>query len=175
MRKIWRRFIMGEAGVSAIEFALLAPMLLTLMLGSVTLYDAFRTNQLVTKATSTIGDMVSRKSRMDRAAVETMRDFLNQAVPISGALPALRLSSVSNVGGTMTVQWTDKVGNTSLIKTSEIDLTGLPVIAVGDSVIVTETYVPFTAMVTGFGIGSVVFEEKLVNRPRFPRQIPYDQ
>lgn len=169
----WRRFIGSEGGVSAIEFALLAPVLLTLMLGSVTLYDAFRTNQIVAKVSSTIADMVSRKREVSRASMVEMNDFMNQAVPLSNELPALRLTSVSNVNGKMTIKWSDKVGNVGLISTQTVDLDALPTIAVGDSVIVTETYVPFTVMVTGFGMGSMVFKEIMVNRPRFLKEIPF--
>ncbi|WP_323013065.1 TadE/TadG family type IV pilus assembly protein [Devosia sp.] len=171
--KQWRRFIGGEDGVSAIEFALLAPVLLALMLGSVTLYDAFRTNQIVAKVSSTIADMVSRKREITHASVVEMSDFMSETIPLSSEMPALRLTSVSNVGGKMTIKWSDKVGNVGLITTSSVDLTELPAIATGDSVIVTETYVPFTVMVTGFGLGSMVFRETLVNRPRFLKEIPF--
>jgi len=58
--KTLKRFSNDEGGVAAVEFALLAPLLLTLMLGALEITQSIWADGKVEQATSTIGDLVSR-------------------------------------------------------------------------------------------------------------------
>lgn len=53
-------FSKDERGIAAVEFALLAPLLLTLMLGALEITQSIWADSKVEQATSTIGDLVSR-------------------------------------------------------------------------------------------------------------------
>lgn len=55
-----KRFSDDERGIAAVEFALLAPLLLTLMLGALEITQSIWADSKVEQATSTIGDLVSR-------------------------------------------------------------------------------------------------------------------
>lgn len=61
---LMKRFKAQKDGVVAIEFALLAPLLLTLMLGALEVTQSIWADGKVEQATSTIGDLVSRTPEM---------------------------------------------------------------------------------------------------------------
>ncbi|GEM_PF-598825 len=58
------RFSKDQRGIAAVEFALLAPLLLTLMLGAIEITQSIWADGKVEQATSTIGDLVSRTPEM---------------------------------------------------------------------------------------------------------------
>lgn len=57
---LFGRFARNSDGVAAVEFALLAPLMLTLMIGALEITQSLWADGKVEKATSTIGDLVSR-------------------------------------------------------------------------------------------------------------------
>ena len=57
-RRLWR-LIGDERGVSAVEFALLLPLMLTLYLGAVEVSQGIRADRKVTLTARTIVDLVS--------------------------------------------------------------------------------------------------------------------
>ena len=57
---VLKKFSDDEKGIAAVEFALLAPLLLTLMLGALEITQSIWADSKVEQATSTIGDLVSR-------------------------------------------------------------------------------------------------------------------
>lgn len=63
-KPLLNRFSKHESGVAAVEFALLAPLMLTLMLGALEITQSIWADGKVEQATSTIGDLVSRTPLM---------------------------------------------------------------------------------------------------------------
>ena len=63
-KPVLSRFSKNESGVAAVEFALLAPLMLTLMLGALEVTQSIWADGKVEQATSTIGDLVSRTPLM---------------------------------------------------------------------------------------------------------------
>jgi Flp pilus assembly pilin Flp len=167
-----RLFSRDERGVSAVEFALLAPLLLTLLLGTLTVFDLFRANQSVEKATSAIGDIVTRqKDAIGPACLSALYTFLRQTSEADGD-PRIRMTSVSNIRGVVTQDWSNTSGNASLAL-PPISLDIIPTLAIGDSVILTETFVPHRAFVAGFGLDNITFQANAVHRPRFINKISF--
>jgi len=165
-----RAFRRNISGSTIVEFALLAPVLLTVLLGSVTAFDMYRNAQNVEKATFTIGDMLSRQTVVNDTTLNGMLDLLRNLVPTSSD-GGLRITSLTKKNGVYVVQWTQRKGNN--VPTTPIPVAMVPNIVEGDSVLVTESYVPHEAMIAGFGFGNIVFHGQAAHRPRFVTAIPF--
>ena len=159
----------NESGASAIEFALLAPVLIALLLGTVTLFDLFRNQQGVEKATFTVGDMLSRYTAVTDAKLNEMLILMRNMVPTASD-GGLRISSISRTNGKFIVNWTRNVG--LAVPNTPLPAAMLPDIANGDSVILTESFVPHRAFIATFGIDAFTFTAQSAHRPRFVSSIP---
>ncbi|MBJ3786736.1 TadE/TadG family type IV pilus assembly protein [Devosia sediminis] len=170
-RHVAADLVRNERGASIIEFALLAPVLLFLLLGTVTLFDLFRTLQNVEKATFTVGDMMSRENAaMTQAKLDNMLTLVRQMLPTAND-GGLRVSSIVKQGGLLVVKWTKTVG--SNVPTTALPASVIPDVAEGDSVILTESFVPHRAAFGLFGADSVVFGAQAAHRPRFVSAIAF--
>jgi len=84
----------------------------------------------------------------------------------------LRVSSITNKSGTLVLDWSHTSGAGSFF-TQPIPYDVVPQMASGDSVILTESFVPHQAMVAGFGVDELVFSHRSVHRPRFLRTLAW--
>lgn len=160
-----------EGGVSTVEFALLAPVLLALLLGAVTVFDLFRTAQSAEKATFNVGDMLSRQTAITNTLLASMITFVGHTVDYEGQA-RIRVSSISNIAGVMLVDWTNTAGDAS-ITLPAMSYSDIPLTALGDSVILTEVFVPHRAFIPIVGLDKVLYSNRSVHRPRFVGRIAY--
>jgi Flp pilus assembly protein TadG len=171
MMRLLRRLRQDERGVSAVEFALIVPLLLAVLLGTVTMFDAFRTAQAAEKGTFTVGDMLSRQTAISQTLLNSMLTFVEKTVNFDGAA-RLRVSSISNAAGSLVLDWSHSAGDQNLA-IDPIDYAVVPDIAVGDSVVLTEVFIPHRAFIAGFGFDRIVYNNKAVTRPRFVGKIAW--
>ena len=170
----FQRFGRDERGASAIEFALLAPVLLLVLVGTVTVFDMFRNAQNVEKATFTVGDILSRQTSISKASLHALMSMMRHTVPTAED-GGLRVTSLTRKSGKLEQDWTKIVGNAESVGSEPIPQDILPDIADGDSVILTESFVPHSAMFAAFGLDVVVFKGRAVHRPRFVGTIAYQR
>jgi Flp pilus assembly protein TadG len=170
MRKVLDRFRRDPSGASIVEFALLLPVLLGLLLGTVTLFDLFRNFQSVEKATFTVGDMMSRNTVMTRTTLNAMLTLMRQMVP-TAADGGLRVSSISRSNGQFVFNWTETAGTSIPTTAPTTDM--LPDIAEGDSILLTESFVPHRAFVGTLGFDAITFSGQAATRPRFVSRITF--
>ena len=133
------RFGRDEDGISAVEFALVAPFMALLYFGCIELSLMMQTDRRVTSAASTMGDLVARAATMTDDDVDDVFEasrMIFQPSPIENA--RLRFSSLTSTNGAITVSWSD--ANDSWTPR-----------AVGESIAVPENLVPDG--------GSVIFAE----------------
>lgn len=101
-----------DDGISAIEFALVAPLLALLYFGCIELSLMMQTDRRVTSAASTMGDLVARAAVMsdnDIADVFQASRMIFEPSPIDNA--RLRVSSLVEEDGSVTVDWSDANDN----------------------------------------------------------------
>lgn len=168
-----RKWLRDQSGAAAVEFAMLLPVLLIVLLGSITAFDMFRTAQSVEKATFTIGDMLAREREpLTPGRLNDMLVLMRNTVPTAHD-GGLRISSFRMLNGTLQRAWWERVGNNvpNVPPVSE----RLPQIADGDSVLLIESFVPHPAMVAGFGISDMTFNAEAAHRPRFLPFIPFQR
>jgi Flp pilus assembly protein TadG len=160
-------------GTAGIEFAIIAPVVVFLFLGGVTLFDIFRSYQKIIEANSVVADLVSRQTSIDKTYFETMYGVFTNLQADPTATRALRVSSVVRNGNDYTLAWSKVAGNETLLPTQKLDMETLPNIASGDSLIYVEGSTEFPVMFSILGFGNIVYHQTAFTRPRFIGAVAY--
>ena len=93
MTKLLRSFKRDREGASAVEFAILAPLLITLYFGCVEITDGIATDR---KVTLTAGALANLTSQSQTITVDGMTNILNASAAI------IKPYSVGNLAATIT-------------------------------------------------------------------------
>lgn len=112
-----------DRGVAAVEFALLAPVLLAILFGSVEVAQAVTIDRKVTQAASTIADLVAQSAEMDCATLKTAIAVTREVFEPydgEGTSASIHVASVSIVGGTPKVEWSQSVDNLGACQASGV-------------------------------------------------------
>jgi Flp pilus assembly protein TadG len=109
-------FIRDRRGVSALEFALLLPMMMTLFLGSVEVSQGIAAKRKVTLTANTLADLATQYTDITNA---DMSNILNAASAVMAPFPSAGLQAVVselsiNAQGTASVAWSDTLNGTAL-------------------------------------------------------------
>jgi Flp pilus assembly protein TadG len=161
----------NDQGVAAIEFALIIPLLLMLVVASVTLFQLFTASKTSEKSTFTVGDIVSRRTTVDNAfMLSTYQLFLRMT---ERAAPAVRfrVSSIVRTGSTHAIAWSYAVAPQTALTVSGLPTTKMPLLSNGDSLILVETTVkpPSVSSFLPFVVSDYTNMEFV--RPRFTAAI----
>ncbi|HEX3919627.1 MAG TPA: TadE/TadG family type IV pilus assembly protein [Caulobacteraceae bacterium] len=163
-----KTMLADRRGVAAVEFALLAPILLLLYFGVVELTQGLMTQERAAHTASTIGDLTAQSTTIDQAEITDIFAMGNTIMyPYPTTSLQMRLSSlVADKNGNVTVAWSEGQGMTALGKGSTVS--GLPsnVINANESVIMAETKYTYTSVFGQIMPSPVIFNEKYYLRPR---------
>lgn len=124
LRSHLRRFARDRKGVSAIEFALVLPVMLTLYIGGAEVGDGFATSFKSTLAARTVTDLASQYISIDGSDMSSILNAATTVVaPYSGASMIVTLSEVTtNSQGNGTVDWSDSLHGTKRAQGSSVTL-----------------------------------------------------
>lgn len=112
--RLGRRIRDDEDGISAVEFALIAPMMAILYFGVIELSFMLQTDRRVTSAASTMGDLVARTTIMTNDDVQEVFQASRMIFePTSISDARLRITSLVDNNGTVEVEWSDANNNWS--------------------------------------------------------------
>ncbi len=167
---LFARFGFDRRGVSALEFALIAPVLILIYFGVGELCEAMMAQRRTAHATSAIGDLTAQASTL---ASSDVSDIFAAATDIITPFPTgplkLRLTSVTgDASATPKVDWSCTQGGLA-VKTAGSTYTGLPtgLIAVaGDSIIVAEGQYTWTSPAQYVLPNGLNFKEIFYLKPR---------
>jgi Flp pilus assembly protein TadG len=110
-----RRLIGSRKGAGAVEFALVAPVLILLYIGSAEVSVALSVNKKVARAASTVADLVTQRQSVDKAFLASMTDVVDSVMAPYGESPIkLRITGIKIDGkGKAKVDWSwDQDGKT---------------------------------------------------------------
>jgi Flp pilus assembly protein TadG len=151
-----RRFRRDQRGVSAVEFAFIAPILIAFYFGMAEITQAIIAQRRTLGTASGIGDLVAQSNGSITAAnvddVMNMSNVLMYPYPVTGtALKICVYSILSDATGKKTIDWF-RAKNDTLCTKSDTSINSLStgVIAAGQSVIMARvkyTYTPTTQIV----------------------------
>lgn len=175
-----RRFTRDRRGVSAVEFALIAPVLLLLLLGGVTTFLLVRDSRSAERATFTISDILSRASttsKKDLAASHALFLAMTRHTADDVRFRVTSLKKVEKKGGAkgeseFVIDW--PWAQAPQVERKELTTIAdkLPLVAVGDSVLVIETSVTSRPLFPSLGFTALTFDFVSTNRPRFVGALP---
>jgi Flp pilus assembly protein TadG len=170
MLKLLRRFRKNRDGLAALEFALIAPVMIAMFYGAIELSSAVDCNARVTRVASTTADLVAQATTVSTTDITNIFNCASAILyPYTGANAKIVISSlVDNGSGGTKVAWSNATGNATArsVGSTVTVPSGLVVSGSGGSVIFTEityTYAPPISLFLG---GSVTLHDSFYARPR---------
>ncbi|ADK99962.1 TadE/TadG family type IV pilus assembly protein [Brevundimonas subvibrioides] len=162
-----RRFWRDESGVSAVEFALLAPVMIALYFGSAEFCQGFMAQKRMDHATSQVADITSQDGVVTR---DELDDTLAVAQLIMSPFPTtplkMRVSGVTrNASGVAKIDWSRGSGMTAL-GTGAVVTVPAGMIANGESVILSEATYDYVSPLRYLLPNAIQFRQTFYLRPR---------
>lgn len=165
-----RRFIRERRGVSAVEFALIMPILITLFLGGTELTQGITIKRKVTIATRTIGDLVSQSTTISDDELTAIFDATTSVLaPYPDGPLKMTISNIYiDADGKASVVWSAGYNGGATSRKAG-DVVTLPdgLNAFGEtSLLWAETEYTYTPTIGYVISGSIDLKDKLYLRPR---------
>ncbi|CAN1567767.1 TadG Flp pilus assembly protein TadG [Caulobacteraceae bacterium] len=168
MIRFLRKLARDRRGVSAVEFALIAPAMVASYFGMAEITQALLAERKAGHAASAIGDLVSQSSSVSSSDITDIFEIASTIMkPYSTSTLKMRVSSLTaDAGGTPKVDWSSGSGLTAL--TTGATVTGVPagVIAAGQSLVMSEVTYSYDSPVDLMMPNAVTFSRKFYLRPR---------
>ena len=169
------RFALDCAGVAAVEFAILLPVMLLLYVGGTEVSEGFTVKNKATSVTSAVGDLVTRTKAI---TTSQMKDILDAAAsvitPYSVDKLKIKVSSVSIDNKSIAkVVWSAARNDTPLAANAVVSLP--PGVAYPNTyVIVTEVHYAYTPSI-GYAIsGTLDVGGTSYSKPRLSNAVCYN-
>ena len=169
MLSLLQRFIKARQGLAAVEFALIAPVMLALFFGAVELCTAVDCNSRVSRVGYTVADLVAQSSAVSTADTTNIFNAANAILfPFASANAKIVVSSLVDDGkGGAKVAWSDAQNTAARTKGATVTIpAGLITSGSGDSVIFAEITYSFTAPVTYILGGPITLSNSFYTKPR---------
>lgn len=162
-------------GSVSIEFMLILPLLFWWYAASFMFYDMFSAHNRSVKSSYMIGDILSRQTVIDNDYLDGLESFLKFMTRVDDNV-WIRITSVQySTDDGYEVEWSYATGDGESLTTSElysreVDENYLPVMASGETVVMSETYVPYDPSYD-VGLLERTWTSVIVTRPRFTSQL----
>jgi Flp pilus assembly protein TadG len=189
VRNLARRLRCDDAGVAAIEFAFIAPIMFFMFVGTVELSQAITVDRRVMVVASTTSDLVAREDKIKESQIDTYMQVIEVLLAPYDKDP-LRISILAvgaKAKATPTspeptdpkkICWKYDYPKTSPSAYAIDTAYDLPagIVDAGGSVIVAEVAYTYTPMIFSYFIkGAFPLSEKFYLKPRVSSFIPYDK
>lgn len=172
-------FRYDSGGLAAVEFALVFPLLVLILINVVSFYDGFRGDKIMSKVTGVIVDLVTR----DKGAIDD--DDFDELVAIGGALSGkyavdsnftVVVASIRNVfdveeNDDPELVWSRSNVDEAVLEQSDLDDLDLPTIGEGESVIYVMVSAEYEPMLVNELLGTFTLMDEQVRRPRFVSEV----
>lgn len=195
------RFAGDARGTVKIEFIIVFPLIIGWILTSFVFFDAYRHFSRSSKATYAVSDILSRRTAVDMTYISELHSVMDAMIPWSDDNKWLRVSSLKFVkvsGGDplgydedgdgvqdcydgdsdatceYQVLWSEASGTSTTYSGSNLPsdiLAVLPDIAENDTVILTETHVPYRPLLDNLGLDGMAWSNQQATRPRYISEI----
>jgi len=169
---IWRRFERDRDGAAAVEFALLAPIMITMYFGMVEICEAVLAERKADHVASAVGDLVAQSSgALASSDIDDIYAIGNTIMsPYATSSLQMRISSLTpNSAGKTAVAWSY---SPTMGKLAQGTVKTIPItVSAGDSVIMSEVRYTFNSPLQYVLPNGLTFNEVYYLRPRQTYQI----
>lgn len=173
MRPKIRQWLADQSGVSAVELALIAPILIAVYCGLADLSPAVMASRRTELVAATVSELVSQQDTVSKAQLTAILDVGRMVVePFPATGMTLRVSQINRKNATQgQVAWSSGSGIAGLAIGSSVALpTGL--LGQNESVILSEVHYAYSPQI-GFVLPQVInLDRSNYRRPRQPGGIP---
>ncbi|MEM9106675.1 MAG: hypothetical protein AAGC96_13560 [Pseudomonadota bacterium] len=174
-----KNFKNDRDGIAAVEFALVLPFLVLILINVVSFFDGFRGDKIISKTTGVVVDLVTRdKGPIDDAAFEELvavATALTGKYAVSSEFTVV-VASIRNVfdvdeDDALELVWSRSNVDDAVLEQEDLDELDLPLVAEGDSVIYALVQAQYKPMLVNELIGTFTLSDHQVRRPRFISEI----
>jgi Flp pilus assembly protein TadG len=163
-----RRFRTDQRGVAAVEFALLAPVMILLYCGMAELTMAMMAERRASHAAAVVADLVSQSNQMNATQ---MTDVFRVAKAIMQPFPAdgmdMRVTSVkADANAVPKVVWSRGDGMTALTATTTATAVPANLLVAGDSVVMAEMTYTYESPLHYVVPDGMTFKQTFFLKPR---------
>lgn len=167
-----RQLVREQDGVSAVEFAMLLPLMLTLYLGGVEVSQAVAIDRKVTLVARTVADLVSQATVVNNA---DMTNILSAAQAIAAPYPVNNLKvTVSSLNidatGKATVGWSDALNTSARPVNQQVTIPAALAIP-NSSMIFGEVQYGYTPTIGYVITGTMNLADQIYMRPRLSNSV----
>ena len=165
-RSLIRRLTGDERGVSAIEFAMLAPVLIAFYMGMTEFCQGFMAQKRMGHVSATVADLIAQEETVTAATIDDIFDIGGLIMkPFPTATLHQRVSSVTRTAGISRIDWSRGDGMTARAVASTITLPA-DLVSDGESVIVAEVTYDYDSAADYLMPGLTRFAHTYYLRPR---------
>jgi len=167
-----RRFAVDTKGVSAVEFALVLPLMLTLYLGGAEVAQAISASRKLTLVSRTVADLASQSASISET---NMTNILNASAavvsPFSSSTLKVTVSQVKIDGnGNATVDWSDTLNGTAHAKGATVTLPAALNVP-SSSLIWSEVQYAYKPVIGYVVTGTLNLKDQIYMRPRLSEKV----
>jgi Flp pilus assembly protein TadG len=171
-----RRFATDQRGVSAVEFAILLPLMLTMYLGGVEISQAVSADRKTTLVAHTVGDLTAQATNVASA---DMTNVLNAAAAVAYPFPSSNIKvtvtsvCIDSTGTKATVAWSKTLNGTARSGTVTSLIPSALMVA-GTSLIWGEASYAYKPTIGWTITGTLTLNDKFFLRPRQSSYVTLD-
>ena len=171
----FKRFLRQEEGISAVEFALIAPLMAMIYFGCIELSLMMTLDRKVTGATAALGDLTSRASTVSNAELGDIFEATRMVMqPNNMTKSRMRITSLYEDSGNVKVAWSDGC-NLTAYPVDQIITIPANLIPTGGTIIMAEIEFDYASDIGFFFQSSKTLTDKFYLRPRRVDSIARDR
>jgi Flp pilus assembly protein TadG len=162
-----RRFAGDARGVSAVEFAMLLPLMITLYLGGVEISQGIAIDRKVTLTSRTLADLSSQGSSINNASMTNIFNASSAVLapyPVSKVVATVTCVTI-DAQGKATVTWSDSYNGTPRAKGASVTLPNALKVP-NTSLIWSEVQYSYKPTVGYLITGTLTLKDQIYMRPR---------
>lgn len=164
---LFGRFARDRRGVSAVEFALIAPLMIAFYFGLTEFCQGYMAQKRMGHSAAAVADLVAQTDVVTTSELDdivAIGGLIMKPFPTTGL--TLRVSSVTrDMSGVAKVDWSRASGTTALSRNAVVSVPA-DLIANGESVVMAETTYAYASPVRYLMPDVTTFHSKFYSRPR---------